>query len=166
MIFELSRALRDLLGEELATLALRAPGTGEAVYRSPILTIGPVGPFQPQGEADTPGVVIAPVSWQETDGRGQASVKMLCQVWTAEAQPEAGLETLATLAAAIRRAIRSRRMLDRHFELCRALVCLRNIETAHPYYRGEMLTIWSFPAPAGRQGLEEELDVFASGYPE
>lgn len=165
MFWDLIREMKDRLETDLKEIGLRAP-TPQAAFVVPSVIIGAAVPKAPAKD-NTPGVMIAPITWSREGDLEKGTVSLVLQTYGYEKTDQApGLAELNNLAAAIRRSlIRPPMPIGNRFELTGEMKLFNDLTVAHPFYRAELVTEWQWPAVIEHLGVGDQHRIYGAGYP-
>lgn len=142
------KALQAFLTARLADMLLRRHGAGNDEAAPPQVVIGVDKPKQLRPKVDFPFVALVPGGLKLGAEMNEIGVSMVCGVWTAEKDPEAGVHELLNLLDRIIMEIQTIHAVDDRYVPVRESTRVLNDPTPrHPYYLAEIITTWSFMAP-------------------
>lgn len=174
MSYQLLREIRDALQDEvLAHVALRNPAveseTDADAFIQPRFYIGALPPKRKHGREneDFPFVVIRMSSGQDGQDYSEITTEIICGVYTAEDEA-GGTNDVQNIIDRIRNDFLRRRILGGVFELQLPLTWSVGSDQdrmqPHPYYIGQITAKWQTMHQAVLQALQDEMDVYGSGY--
>ncbi len=166
MFWLLVNEIKKRLTTELSGSGFRSASV-EPSFTAPIIRVAQSVPKKPAGKGDTPGVLIVPVEMTSEGQVEKARVSLVIQTFSNEkSNEEPGLHELANLADAVKRALERPPLLGGRFELEPNVALFQDLYALHPFYRAEMVTNWTWPAPSLAVDAGQSIDIFGSGMPE
>ena len=144
------KAVQAFLNDRLSDMLLRKHGKGNDEAVPPAIVIGVNSVQQPRAKKEYPFVALTPAGLDGSGEMDELSISLVCGVFTAEDDPEAGTHEICNLVDRILSELRQERIIDGRYERTDRLRVFGEPVPRHPYYHAEIVTKWRYIAPRPR----------------